>query len=77
MKKVWHSQPFQLALVEILEKKGAMTDTELYEELNKTFDEVSYEKLNKTLMKLEIKGIIRVTRLIKGKRRVELIKGSS
>jgi len=74
MKKVWSSRPFQLALVEILEKKGAMTDIELYEELNKAFGEIGYEKLNKALMKLEIKGIIRVTKLMKGKRRVELIK---
>ncbi|MEM2896846.1 MAG: transcriptional repressor [Candidatus Bathyarchaeia archaeon] len=74
MKKVWSPHPFQLAIVEILEKKGAITDTELYEELNKTLNEVSYEKLNKTLMKLEIRGIVRVTKLMKGKRRVELIK---
>ncbi|MEM3506756.1 MAG: hypothetical protein QXT31_03785 [Candidatus Bathyarchaeia archaeon] len=74
MKKVWHQQPFHIALIETLEKKGAMNDIELYEELSKTFNGISYEKLNKTLMKLEIKGIIRVTRLMKGKKRVELIK---
>jgi hypothetical protein len=33
--------------------------------------------LNRVLMKLEISGIIRVTRLMKGKRRVELVAASS
>jgi len=36
------------------------------------FGEVSFRELNRELMKLELAGILRVSRLTKGKRLVEL-----
>jgi len=63
-----------LSVVEILEKKGAMTDIDLLKDLRLNFGEVSFRELNRELMKLELSGILRVSRLTKGKRQVELIR---
>jgi hypothetical protein len=61
-----------LSIVEILEKKGPMTDLELHKELKANFGEVSFRELNTGLMKLELAGVLWVSRLMKGKRQVEL-----
>ena len=61
-----------LFIVEILEKKGPMTDIDLLKDLRLNFGEVSFRELNRELMKLELAGILRVSRLTKGKRHVEL-----
>ena len=61
-----------LALLEVLEKKGSISDIDLYGEVMSNFGEVSFRELNRELMKLELAGILRVSRLTKGKRLVEL-----
>jgi len=61
-----------LAIVELVEKKGPLTDLEVHKELKASFGEVSFRELNKNLMKLELGGVLRVSRLMKGKRQVEL-----
>lgn len=61
-----------LSIVEVLENKGPTTDIELLKELKSSFGEVSFRELNRELMKLELGGILRVSRLTKGKRQVEL-----
>ena len=61
-----------LAIVEIVEKKGPLTDLDLHKELKASFGEVSSRELNKNLMKLELGGVLRVSRLMKNKRQVEL-----
>jgi len=66
-----------LAVVDILEKKNALTDIDLLHDVKDNFGEISLRELNRVLMKLEISGIIRVTRLMKGKRRVELVAATS
>ncbi len=62
-----------LGIVEYLEKKGPVSDIDLQKELKSSFGEVSFRELNRNLMKLELAGVLRVTRLMKGKRQVELI----
>jgi len=62
-----------LVVVETLHKKGAMTDIELLSEMKDSYGDLSFRELNKTLLKLEVEGVIRVSRLMKGKRRVELV----
>lgn len=62
-----------LAIVEVLEKKGPVTDLDLQKELKSNYGEVSFRELNRGLMKLELAGVLRVSRLMKGKRQVELI----
>ncbi len=61
-----------LSIVEVLGKKGPMTDIDLLKELNSNFGEVSFRELNSSLMKMEIGGVVWVSRLTKGKRQVEL-----
>ena len=63
-----------LAIVEVLEKKGQVTDIDLQKDLKSSFGDVSFRELNNGLMKLELAGVLRVSRLMKGKRQVELIR---
>lgn len=72
MSKVWSPRPLSLAIVEVLEKKGALTDIDLHKELKEDFGDVSFREVNRNLMKLELGGVVWVTRLMKGKRQVEL-----
>ncbi len=74
LNKIWSPRPMSLFIVEVLEKKGSMTDIDLLKELRSSFGEVSFRELNRELMKLELAGILRVSRLTKGKRQVELIR---
>ncbi len=62
-----------LSIVEILERKGPMTDIDLLKQLKSDLGDVSFRELNRELMKLELAGILRVSRLTKGKRQVELL----
>ena len=72
--KTWRPHPLDLTIVEILEKKGAMTDEELFDLLRETHEDLGFGALNKTLMKMEVQGKVYVSSLTKGKRRVELVK---
>jgi hypothetical protein len=49
-----------------------MTDDELLRELKNGKEDLSYRELNRILLKLEINGLVRVSRQMKGKRRVEI-----
>lgn len=49
-----------------------MSDLDLLKELRSIFGEVSFRELNRELMKLELAGVVWVSRLTKGKRLVEL-----
>ena len=61
-------------ILELLESKGALTDDELFGLLREVYDDVGFGELNRVLLKLEIEGRIRVSSLVRGKRRVELRK---
>jgi Fe2+ or Zn2+ uptake regulation protein len=73
MNKVWGPRPLNLAVVEVLQHKGPLADSDLLDEVKETYGEISFRELNNALLKLELSGILRVTRLMKGKRRVELV----
>ncbi|KPV62334.1 MAG: hypothetical protein AOA66_1366 [Candidatus Bathyarchaeota archaeon BA2] len=70
--KTWKSRPLYTAIVEILERKGPLTDAELYDLLKESYEGIGFGNLNKTLMRMEIEGRVYVSALTKGKRRVEL-----
>jgi hypothetical protein len=72
--KTWYPHPLDLTIVEVLEKKGAMTDDELFDMLSETHEDLGFGVFNKTLMKMEVQGMVYVSSLTKGKRRVELVK---
>jgi hypothetical protein len=70
--KTWKPHPLYTEIVELLERKGPMTDLELYDLVRVSNETIGYSDFNKTLMRMEIKGKIYVSTLTKGKRRVEL-----
>jgi len=70
--KTWKPHPLYTEIVELLEKKGNMTDLDLYDLVRASNETVGYSEFNKTLMRMEIEGKIYVSTLTKGKRRVEL-----
>ncbi len=60
-------------IVEVLKRKGAVSDDDLLSSLKETgFGDVSFGQLNKILLRLEVEGIVHVSSLARGKRRVEL-----
>ncbi|HKM74939.1 MAG TPA: hypothetical protein VJZ32_00810 [Candidatus Bathyarchaeia archaeon] len=72
MDKVWGPRPIRLSVIDVIERKGPLTDDDLLREMKNAKEEVSFRELNSILMKLEINGLIRVSRQMKGKRRVEM-----
>ncbi|MBS7606720.1 MAG: hypothetical protein QW502_00460 [Candidatus Bathyarchaeia archaeon] len=74
--RTWKIQPLHMAIVEILEKKGSLTDVDLLEALKSVsqFKDLSFNELNKTLMRMEIAGLILVSSFTKGRRLVQLSK---
>ena len=72
--KTWKSYPPYVVIFEILEKKGPLTDVELFELLRDSYEDLGFRSFNQTLMKMEIEGKIYVSTLTKGKRRIELVK---
>jgi len=71
--KTWKTHPAYYVLLEILKKKGAMIDTELFEAVSEEFKDLGFKDFNELLMRLEIAGKIRSTSMARGKRRVEPI----
>jgi len=70
--KTWKTHPADFSLIELLQKKGAMTDTDLFEALSEEFGDLGFKDFNELLMRLEVSGKIRTTSMARGKRRVEL-----
>ena len=73
MDKVWGPRPLQLSVVDLIQRKGPLTDDELLREIRYLKDDMTFRELNGILLKLEVSGIVRVSRQMKGKRRVELV----
>jgi hypothetical protein len=71
--KTWKTRPAYFVLLEILTKKGDMTDDDLFGQLKDEFDDLGYKDFNNVLLRLEVTGKIRTTSMSRGKRRVELI----
>jgi hypothetical protein len=71
--KIWKTRPTYFVLLEILNKKGDMTDDALFDALKEEFEDVGYEDFNELLMRLEVSGKIRTSSMARGKRRIELI----
>ena len=71
--KTWKTRPAYCSILEILEKKGDLTDTELFEQLKREFDDLGYKDFNELLLRLEVGGKINTVSLTRGKRRIELV----
>lgn len=72
--KTWKPYPLRTVVVELLQRKGATTDSELHNMVKEVHGDLGFNILNKELMCLEIEGVIKVSALTRGKRRVEFIK---
>jgi hypothetical protein len=59
--------------LELLKKKGAMADAELFDALTEEFKDLGFKDFNELLMRLEVSGKIRTTSMARGKRRIELV----
>jgi len=71
--KTWKTHPAYFVLLDLLQKKGALTDAELFDVLVEEFKDLGFKDFNQILMRLEISGKIRMTSMARGKRRIELI----
>ena len=71
--RTWEPQLLYTSIMDILKRKGAMVDLELFEALKEKHEGMGFKDFNKALMRLEINGKLFVTNLMKGKRRVELV----
>jgi hypothetical protein len=71
--KTWKTHPAYFVLLDVLKKKGALPDTELFEALTDEFEDLGFKDFNVLLMRLEIAGKVRVTSMVRNKRRVEFI----
>jgi len=70
--KTWKTHPAYFVLLEVLAKKGAMNDTELFEALSDQFEDMGFRDFNELLMRLEVSGKIRTSSMARGKRRIEI-----
>ncbi|MFH1179589.1 MAG: hypothetical protein V1710_04435 [Candidatus Bathyarchaeota archaeon] len=59
-------------VMELLERNGALKFDDLYKRVKKSHNGFTEENLNTLLMKMEIQGLVKVYRIPKGKRRIEL-----
>ena len=59
-------------IVELLERNGALKFDDLHKRIKKTNSSFNENDLNTLLMKMEIQGLVKVYRIPRGKRRVEL-----
>ncbi|MGD0803457.1 MAG: hypothetical protein ABSA11_05215 [Candidatus Bathyarchaeia archaeon] len=59
-------------IVEALGKSGAQEFDDLLKQVQKYQSGINETELGKILMEMEIQGLVRVTKMAKGKRRIEL-----
>lgn len=71
--KIWKARPVHYVLLEILKKKGSMTNVELFNALTEELKDLGFKDFNELLMRLEIGGKIRATSTARGKKRIEFI----
>ena len=71
--KTWKTRPSYFVVLEILQKKGDMTDDDLFGQLKDEFEDLGFKDFNDLLLKLEVSGKIRTSSMARGKRRIELV----
>ena len=73
IKETWRADLIHTDLIKLLERKGSLTDSELFDFLKDDYKDLEFREFNRTLMRLEIRGKIYVSSLTKDKRRIELV----
>lgn len=70
---IWNSTPIQDSIIFALKKnKGVMIDQDLLKILKNEYKFMNEKDLTLVLLKLEIQGVIYVSRIVKTKNRIEL-----
>lgn len=69
--------PIKSEIMEIVTKQSNLTDTELYNSVQKKYSWLNIKEFNRELMELEILGLIHVFQIGKDKRRIELVSGQA
>jgi len=59
-------------IVEALGKGGALEFDDLLKQVQKYQSDINQTEFGKILMEMEIQGLVRVTKMARGKRRIEL-----
>jgi len=59
-------------IIELLERNGALNVEEMLKKAVKRHEDLTELELEKYLMKMEIQGLVKVYRMPRGKRRIEL-----
>ncbi len=59
-------------IIEALGRGGAQEFDDLLKQVQKYQSDINQTELGKILMEMEIQGLVRVTKMAKGKRRIEL-----
>jgi len=70
----WNARPIRNAIVELLEEKGALSTDELEKKLKEEYEDLTTSALDKELMKLELNGMVSITSLGRGRKRIEFIR---
>jgi hypothetical protein len=71
---IWQVQPIQATIIEILQEKGSMTTSDLFETVQAFYSEIGFADLMKILMKMEVTNLVSVSSLLKDKQLVQLKK---
>jgi Fe2+ or Zn2+ uptake regulation protein len=69
--------PIKSEIMEIITRQSNLTDTELYNSVQKKYSWLNLKEFNRELMELEILGLIHVFQIGKDKRRIELVSGQA
>ncbi|TLN05320.1 hypothetical protein FDZ71_11590 [bacterium] len=70
----WNARPIRNAIVELLEEKGALSTDDLEKKLKEEYETLTTSALEKELMKLELNGMVTITSLGRGRKRIEFIR---
>jgi hypothetical protein len=71
--KTWKTRPDYFFVLEVLTKKGDMTDDDLFTQVRGEYEDLGFKDFNEVLLKLEVSGKIRTSSMARGKRRIELV----
>ncbi|TFF88567.1 MAG: hypothetical protein EU549_02760 [Promethearchaeota archaeon] len=70
---IWNATPTQDSIIFALKKnKGVIVDQDLLKILKNEYDYINKKELQEILLKMEVLGIIHVSRIVKNKNRIEL-----
>ncbi len=76
IRSMWRTSNIKDVIIELLRRKKTMKDSELLKAIKMMYEDVSSREINKALMSLELSGLIRVSRMKKTTRNIELVSSS-